>query len=123
VNDVKSAKFLNRRIFLQDNFKKYKKIQNRAPQKKVAQTPITEGPQRPNKAFLVKKGLFGLEPLQFSEFGETPLLFIILENCHYNSPVRPTLPFSTSAAATGPLSGFVFAYRDANAPVPTVTPD
>jgi hypothetical protein len=67
----------------------------------------------------INQGLFGLEPLQFSEFGETPLLFVILENFHYNSPVRPTLLFSMSAAAAGPLSGFVFAYRDANGPVPT----
>jgi hypothetical protein len=46
-------------------------------------------------------GLFGSKPLQFLKFGETPLLFALLEKRHCNSPVHANSPFSTLADALG----------------------
>jgi hypothetical protein len=55
-----------------------------------------------NHSFL--QGLFGLWPIQFFKVGETPLLFVYFEICHYNSYSTRFLPFSTSYRRRGPLS-------------------
>ena len=56
-------------------------------------------------------GIFGFLLLQFLKFWRTPLLFFLLETCHYNSWYNTSMPWSTSPAKLGPLAGGVFSYR------------
>ena len=44
---------------------------------------------------LLKIGLIGSMPLQLSEFTDLPLLFIILEPCHYNFKILRNMPLHT----------------------------
>jgi hypothetical protein len=52
--------------------------------------------------------LFWFRPLQFFEFGETPLQFTYSEICYYNFISPSSMSFSTSAMYKGPLSGHVY---------------
>jgi hypothetical protein len=69
----------------------------------------------------IKVGLFGSKPLQFFQFGETPLQFLLLEKRHCNSSAHASSPFSTSPTDSGLLLGVEFAYPNQNAPRPSGT--
>jgi hypothetical protein len=56
---------------------------------------------------LLETVLFGYRPLQFSKLGETLLLFVYFEICHYNFSSTRFLPFSTSYRPWGPLSHYI----------------
>jgi hypothetical protein len=50
-------------------------------------------------------GLTSFRPLQFLRVGETPLLFVLLEKCHWKFSTLTSLPYSMSDADLGPLVG------------------
>ena len=50
-------------------------------------------------------GFFESIPLQFSKFGETPLLFIYFETYHYNFSLLTKITWNTYGDNLGPAAG------------------